>query len=187
MLGDKIRMFRKDKHKTMSEIAEMTGLSISYISQLERENIEPSLSALRKISKALDIPIYLFMEDNPTDDLVQRKDNRILMTFSQSPMEFEIASIMPTKSFEPSMLMTYFVQQPHSSDTEGFITHDSDELTLLLEGELEIVLGEKSIFLKEGDTLYIKKHLPHRYINHTDQIARGYVIFSPPMWPGRKN
>ena len=51
MLGTNIREYRKNKKLTIKELAERTGLSIGYISQVEREEAEPSLSSLRKIAR----------------------------------------------------------------------------------------------------------------------------------------
>ena len=47
MLGTNIREYRKNKKLTIKELSERTGLSIGYISQVEREEAEPSLSSLR--------------------------------------------------------------------------------------------------------------------------------------------
>ena len=63
MLGERIRNARKAKGFKLGDLAEITELSSSYISQLERGLIEPSLTSLRKISNALNIPIYLLMDD----------------------------------------------------------------------------------------------------------------------------
>lgn len=63
MLGERIRSVRKSKGFKLGDLAEITDLSSSYISQLERGLIEPSLTSLRKISNALNIPIYLLMDD----------------------------------------------------------------------------------------------------------------------------
>ena len=61
MLGEHVRNIRKKRGITLKELAEKTGLSIGYISQIERDLTDPSLSTLRKLSAALDIPTYLFM------------------------------------------------------------------------------------------------------------------------------
>ncbi len=61
MLGEQVRKIRKKRGITLKELAEKTGLSIGYISQIERNLTDPSLSTLRKLSAALDIPTYLFM------------------------------------------------------------------------------------------------------------------------------
>ena len=73
MLGEHVRNIRKKRGITLKELAEKTGLSIGYISQIERDLTDPSLSTLRKLSAALDIPTYLFMggqPDNPSGGYV---------------------------------------------------------------------------------------------------------------------
>ena len=57
MLGEHVRNIRKKRGITLKELAEKTGLSIGYISQIERDLTDPSLSTLRKLSAALDIQI----------------------------------------------------------------------------------------------------------------------------------
>ena len=59
MLGEQVRNVRKSRGITLKELAERTGLSIGYISQIERDLTDPSLSTLRKLSEALDVPTYL--------------------------------------------------------------------------------------------------------------------------------
>ena len=49
----KIREYRKQQNLTMKELAQEAGMSISYISQVERGEIDPSLSSLRKIASVL--------------------------------------------------------------------------------------------------------------------------------------
>lgn len=73
MLGERIRNFRKNKSITLQQLSDETGLSIGYISQIERNLVDPSLSSLRKISKSLDIPTYLLMEtEKYSDDLTTK-------------------------------------------------------------------------------------------------------------------
>ena len=59
----KIRNYRKERNLTIKELAAMTGMSISYISQVERGELDPSLSSLRKIASVLQLPIYLLLDD----------------------------------------------------------------------------------------------------------------------------
>ena len=63
MADNKIRKYRKKLNLTIKDLAERTGLSIGYISQLERDEAEPSLSSLRKIAKEFDVPIYVLIEE----------------------------------------------------------------------------------------------------------------------------
>ena len=162
MLGEKMRNIRKSKKKTLSDVSKLTDLSISYISQIERDAIEPSLSSLRKIAEVLDTPLYMFMDDNNTDDLVIRKEDRVMMKFPKSEMFYEIVSPMPT----------------------DYIYHASEEIMVVTSGVVDICMGEKVVRLNPGDSTFIKANVPHKIINPSkDTIARGYGVISPPIWP----
>ena len=78
MADNKIRKYRKKLNLTIKDLAERTGLSIGYISQLERDEAEPSLSSLRKIAKEFDVPIYVLIEEEKENDgLTIRREERI--------------------------------------------------------------------------------------------------------------
>ncbi|MDB0440799.1 helix-turn-helix domain-containing protein [Clostridioides difficile] len=184
MLGEKMRNIRKNKKKTLSDVSKLTDLSISYISQIERDAIEPSLSSLRKIAEVLDTPLYMFMDDNNTDDLVIRKEDRVMMKFPKSEMFYEIVSPMPTADFAPSILFLEFELKPESEDTKNYISHASEEVVVLTSGVVDICIGENIVRLNPGDSTFIKANTPHKIINPSkDTLARGYGVISPPIWP----
>lgn len=187
MIGNKIRNLRKNKNMTLSDLAGMTDLSVSYISQLERGMIEPSISSLRKISKALDTPLYLFMEeDGERTNMVVRSEDRINMSFPTGTINYEIASIMPRDEFSPNAMIMSFEIDPKGTDSDNLITHPSDEIVLVLEGELTATVGAEIITVGKGDTLYIKGNTPHKFTNLTVKKIKGYSVFSPPTWPTQK-
>ena len=63
---NRIRQARQQKGYTLKQVAEMTGYSVGYISQLERNQKQPSLTALRKIAACLDCSeVWLIMGQMP--------------------------------------------------------------------------------------------------------------------------
>ncbi|HOJ92361.1 MAG TPA: helix-turn-helix transcriptional regulator [Dictyoglomaceae bacterium] len=63
-VGNRIRELRKNKNLKLEDLANMTGLSLSYISLVERGLKHPSLKALEKIADAFNVPTsFLFTED----------------------------------------------------------------------------------------------------------------------------
>ncbi|MDO4438014.1 MAG: XRE family transcriptional regulator [Eubacteriales bacterium] len=89
MLGDIIRSVRKQKRTTLKEISEKSGLSIGYISQIERNQTEPSLSTLRKISQALDVPTYYFMKQVELDGEYSEEDDYDESAIQTAPVASE--------------------------------------------------------------------------------------------------
>lgn len=80
----KIREYRKQKQLTIKELAALTDMSISYISQIERGEIDPSLSALRKIAGVFQIPLYLLLDDMERSDNLTIKKNSSPCVFQRT-------------------------------------------------------------------------------------------------------
>ena len=76
MIGDRVRENRKSKKYTLEQLAEASGLTASYISQMERNLTEPSISSLRKIAQVLQVPISSFLEEDQAHTQLIRKQKR---------------------------------------------------------------------------------------------------------------
>ena len=68
---------------SLKDLAERIGLTASFLSQVERELAEPSITSLRKIAEALDVPIFYFLLDNDNHSPVVRKNNVKYYIFRQ--------------------------------------------------------------------------------------------------------
>lgn len=94
MADNKIRKYRKKLNLTIKDLAERTGLSIGYISQLERDEAEPSLSSLRKIAKEFDVPIYVLIEEEKENNgLTIRREERISIHTKKNVVEYEFLTL----------------------------------------------------------------------------------------------
>lgn len=186
MLGEKIRSIRKKQDMKLNDLSELSGLSASYISQLERGLVEPSLSSLKKISTALKTPVYLLMEESSSGSVVVKKDERMKMSFPNSELEFEIVSAMSSKlDFDPSMLVVNFIFQESGEESEGFMIHAAEEIVIVEVGQLEVMIGDEIHLLDKGDSIYIKENVPHRIRNIYDGVTSGFYIVSPPQMPDK--
>ncbi|MEW9079224.1 helix-turn-helix domain-containing protein [Terrisporobacter glycolicus] len=183
MLGEKIRNFRKNKSITIQEMADSTGLSIGYISQVERNLVDPSLSSLRKISAALDIPTYLLMEvEKNNNDLTIRKDNILIMKQPKSTIEYHCLTPMPDENFIPKSLVIRFKLNANSKDGDIPVVHESEEIIMVEKGNLIIHTGDETVELMQGDSTIIKGNIPHIVENKGDEEAVAISIFTPALW-----
>lgn len=182
MLGEKIRNCRKEKKLTLKEVAEASGLSIGYLSQLERGAIEPSLSSLRKVSEVLGISPYLLMEQQQSQPISVQHDKRAIIKFPKSEIFYEIVSPMSTPDYKPSSLVIQFEIEPGGHDSEQYLTHQSEEIVVLLSGQVEMLLGEIPYRLEAGDSLVVQPNVPHRTVNTGSVPAVGLCILTPMIW-----
>ena len=164
-------------------MADTTGLSIGYISQIERNLVDPSLSSLRKIARALDIPTYLLMDvEKGNDNLTIRKDNVIIMKQPKSTIEYHFLTPMPDENFIPKSLVIRFKLNSNSIDGDMPVVHESEEIIIVEKGSILVHAGNEIIELNEGDSTTIKANLPHVIENKNNDIAVGLSILTPAIW-----
>jgi len=179
----KIREYRKKRKLTMKELSELCGMSISYISQIERGEIDPSLSSLRKIANAFHVPLYMLLDDvEVMGNLTLRKDQQIVTHSEDHTVTYRFLTPLPSPAYSPEALLIAFEVAPNSQDTITPIRHHSEEIIYVTEGELTVQIGETEIVLQEGDTTVIQNDLPHICKNKKDIPVKGISSISPPVW-----
>lgn len=76
-LGDKIRALREQKGLNLSELGTLAGISLTYLSEIERGQVVPSIATLKTLAHVLDVPVSLFINNERKQSLVAEKLKRI--------------------------------------------------------------------------------------------------------------
>lgn len=176
-LGAKIRRMRNAEHLTLADLAEKTGLSISFLSQVERGNNDPSINSLRKIAIALGCPLTTFFEERERSagPVVRKRERRVLFN-TQSHLTYQLLSRFQGGRIE--LLMTML--EPGTANAEEPMSHPGDEAALVSQGECWFELGEEGFSLQEGDAIYIQENTPHRFTNTGSVTLVIVSAISPP-------
>lgn len=176
-LGAKIRRIRNAEHLTLANFAEKSGLSVSFLSQVERGLNDPSINSLRKIATALGCPLSTFFEETarPAGPVVRKHERRVLVN-TQSHLTYQLLSRFQGGRIE--LLLTML--EPQSSSADAPMSHPGDEAALVLQGECLFELGEDSFDLTEGDSVYIMENTPHRFTNTSKDLLIFVSAISPP-------
>lgn len=181
MIGKKIKQQRTKLGLTMSQLAQSCNISVSFLSQMERDLVEPSIATLRKIAENMQVPLYYFFTQQEVNYYVIKADARQKIGNIDSQLRYEfISPIVNSPEYPLNMVMIAFFMQPHSAVSEEPLSHEGDECVLLTKGTLLIRLPEAEIILYEGDSLYIRSEVPHEFINTTDETVTGISCISPP-------
>ena len=122
-LGASIRRARKRRGLTMQQVAEASGLSISFLSQVERDLVSPSVNSLQKISRALGIQIGGFFEGQGQGGRVVRATERPRLIYPDRAEEEYL--LTPVKSKKLQVL--YYRLKPGATSGETPYSHESDE------------------------------------------------------------
>lgn len=167
----KIRELRKEKNITLKELSESTGLSLSFLSQVERGICDITLMSLGKIANTLDIDLKeLFDNDHKTKYYCSEKDHEKINT-SHSFLEY----IKLSGDFEGKKLDAILVTcMPKSSKTE-YEPHDGEEFMYVLEGEATIEVDEVVYKVKKGETIHYPSTLKHTLKNDGNTEMKAIV------------
>lgn len=193
MNGSRIRQLRLSQGFTLMQMAEQTGYTASFISQIERNLRQPSLASLRKIADFLGCSVvWILMEDDPTaavgrrveqegrDGPCIRRTERRIITMPEIDVHYEI--LTPTAaegSFKPRMTGMYVKLKPGQWISEKEIRHhEVEESVLLLQGSMEAHLGGKVYALGPGDSLFIPADVLHNFRNAGEDELAAVVYFS---------
>ena len=123
ILGSKLRAVRRSRGKTMQEIASAAGLSVGFVSQVERGIAVPSISSLRKLAAALEQPVGNFLEVSSQSSQLTRSSERLPFTLGQNALTYERLS----HSFGGSKLTALLIHEPPGHRTEP-VSHEGEEL-----------------------------------------------------------
>jgi transcriptional regulator with XRE-family HTH domain len=164
-IGERIKRLRLKKSMGLVELGRHTGLSASFLSQLETGRVVPTLRNLARIAMVFSKDLAYFFEPEPHSLFrVHRKDDRVRLPQSgvEEPTYFfeNLGYMVPDRSVDP--YLAEFVPLKKSTDVRSHV-HTGYEFLYLLEGSLEIRHADAIHTLDAGDAVYFDASTPHSY------------------------
>ncbi|WP_084013759.1 cupin domain-containing protein [Leisingera methylohalidivorans] len=165
-LGEDIRDLRKSKGLTLGKLAELTGLSTGFISQIERGQNRPSVTALFKISRALGVSVSWFFNASSSGDrksAIVRSGDRRSIAYSDG-IKDEL--LTPTLGGGLELLSCAFAP---GSGVGTVYSHQGEEAGVVISGTLDLWVGDTRYRLNAGDSFGFDSATPHRYRNPSNE------------------
>jgi transcriptional regulator with XRE-family HTH domain/transposase-like protein len=157
--GQRFRRLRTRRGLSLAQVARATGVSVGFLSALERGQMRSSIATLRRIARFYRTNILSFFdaaEENPR--LVRPAQRKILETTPGVRMEL---LAWGHTAMEPHL----FRVRPGGGSGESY-AHEGEEFLHVLRGDFEIWLKSGEHYrLKPGDSLYFESSTPHRWKN----------------------
>jgi transcriptional regulator with XRE-family HTH domain len=159
-LGKTIQRLRKAYNLSLSELAEQSGVAKSIISQIERNETNPTLATIWRLSQALDVSIERVLATSDEEPFIQKSSKADTPILVSDDGRMRLAIIGWIKTIE--WLQWYDVQ----SDPGGVLDSDGHqrgaiECLSVLEGEFEVEVNEVVQRAKAGETLRYRCDRPH--------------------------
>ena len=176
-IGKKLREIRTGKGMSIEQLANETGFTKSFISQVENDKAAPSIASLLKIGKVLGVTLSHFFEEKPKlENIVLRENERNIFTSPASKFSAEVLAVdISNRKMAPLLGRLW-----EGAET-GYYSHQGEECAYLIQGKIELVYGEETIRLKKGDSFYIDGSIPHKLVNVGEGEAIGIWVSCPPF------
>lgn len=178
-LGAEIRGLRGARRMTLAALADATGLSIGFLSKVERGQARPSVTALQEIATALEVAVgWFFAQEGPVPaeerPFVVRAGHRRRLTYSGvgSTDYLGMEDRLLSARLDGDLAMGITTYRPGGSTGDDLYTHDGEEAGLVLSGEIDLHLDGAVFRLATGDSFSFESRRPHRYVNPGPGEAR---------------
>lgn len=181
-IGARIKRLRLSLNKRLKDVAADTGLSISFLSQVERGVNAISLYSLEQVAAALGVNTAYFLDKPAAPDERLMRSYQRTYVYADGPLiyqrldhaapEFQLCpieiSVLPFDTKRPSQVLP----------------HEGEEFVYVLEGVLTVILGDRSYELNPGDAMHYLSSIPHDWRNYSGRTVRLLSVTTPPIADG---
>jgi len=174
-IGPRFRKLRLQRGESLATVANAVGVSIGFLSNLERSQSGASIGIMRKLAQYFGLNILdLFNPIDDTGPLVRPQDRKTLEGGLGVQMEL-LASGKIT--MEPHL----FRVAPGAGSGESY-SHEGEEFLYLVRGRLNIILDGEHYQLRAGDSFYFTSKTPHSWRNPGKTDTLILWINTPPTF-----
>ena len=177
IIAENLKRLREDRKLSLDNVAKLSGVSKSMLGQIERGDVNPTVSTVWKISNGLKISFTQLMSIPESGiELVHKSEIQPFVEDNGKVRNFPVFPFDSVRRFEMYSLEIdsggYLCAEPHPQGTQEFITVFSGEVTISINGEKFVVTT--------GNSIRFKADSPHAYENTADgSCSLSMVIYYP--------
>ncbi|MGH9430324.1 MAG: cupin domain-containing protein, partial [Terriglobia bacterium] len=174
--GRRLRNLRSRRGLSLATVARATGVSVGFLSALERSQTHASVSTLRKLARFYNLGVLDFFNPSTSNPHWVRPDDRKVLEAGPG-VRMELLA-WGNAIMEPHL----FRIAPGAGSGESY-RHEGEEFLYLLRGQLEISLGGAKPFrLSAGDSFYFESNTPHQWRNPGKEETCVVWVNTPPTF-----
>ncbi len=174
-VGERVRRARESRGLTVEDMCKRTDLDPDTLTAIEQGSLAPPLGVIIRLAKALEMRMGYFIsgkEEKPYT-IVRHKDRKVVSRYDSRKSKhygYEFESLAPYKKdrhMEPFLVSLEPAMTEHERST-----HQGQEFIYVLEGRMEVRLGEEIHLLEAGDSIYYDSNVPHLVKCHGNEATR---------------
>ena len=185
-IGSKLKALRTSKKYTLKQLSEESGLSIGFLSQIERGMSSIAIDSLSKIADILGVSLSRFFEDSAPSapDPVMRSFDLPCTQISSQIMQYLLSNDVGSYDILPRLIQLLPVPNPSKEDMV-MMNHSGEEFIYILEGIVNVYINDREYTLYPGDSIQIHSNESHNWLNFTNKTAKLLSINAPNPFKGR--
>jgi transcriptional regulator with XRE-family HTH domain len=162
-IGEAIRSARKLRRMTLDALAGEVGLSVTFLSRLERGQVACSIGNLLEIAAVLELaPAQLFAD---LGDGARARAFRVVRKADADPAAQDRAGpyawCQLASGVGEQRMETFLLDLPAGAKNAPLVTHPGEEFCIVLEGVVEFRVGDEVVTLDQGDSIHLRSDMPH--------------------------
>jgi transcriptional regulator with XRE-family HTH domain len=177
MIGQRIRDRRNELNMSLRDLGEKTELTASFLSQVENDLTSPSISSLQRIANALHIPMFAFLDSDSQTEQVVRRDARKTLSFPEPHLTYELL----TNDLHRQMAAYMICLKAGERHKPQPLIHPTEEVMYVLQGELTLVVGDRTYSLQPGDSIYYEGAQLRSFSAGEKEDLRVLCVITPPV------
>ena len=174
--GQTIRARRQELGLTLQALADKSGLSPAFISQVERNQASASMVSLMNLAQALDVSVTTFME-LPLGEAPVRRRSAPHFIEIESPVQY--VQLSAGMQFQQMDAVLMIIPPGHVFPVDQ---REGEDFLYVLKGELYTELGSLKETLREGDSTHFNSRTPHTARNLTDKEVVLLYVGTPSVF-----
>jgi transcriptional regulator with XRE-family HTH domain len=181
IIGQTIKELRSKRGLTLEELADRSGCTPGFVSQLENNKAAPSITTLYSIAEALAVNVTDFFPSVIDPTKVTRSNNRETFHFEGSAIVY---SLLSTKFHHGALgifLMTYNPAD-QALPTDELRKHIGEEFVYIIDGVLRLWIGDGFYDLYPRDSAHFVSTTQHRFENRSNQPAVALSLITPSIF-----
>jgi transcriptional regulator with XRE-family HTH domain len=176
-LGQRIKRLRLKRSMGLVELGRQTGLSASFLSQLETGRVVPTLRNLARVALVFNKDLSWFFESPPHSVFrIQRSRDRVRLSIGSPDPDYIAESfgiLVPEGGLRPC-LAEFLAGSSRAAFQPEF--YPGVEMVYVLNGSIELRRKGEPHILSAGDVCYISGETPRTYRCSGDEPSRALII-----------
>jgi len=157
-IGGHLRQLRAKRGLPLTQVARAVGISVGFLSALERSQMSGSVGTLRKLAR--------FYKTNILDFFGAKEgSSRLVRPAQRKVLEAGRGVRMELLAWGNTVMEPHLFRVAPEAGSGDLYTHEGEEFLYVLRGELAITLDGEEYRLKSGDSFYFESATPHRWRN----------------------